>query len=224
MASEPTVIPELALYNNLQILWDTLVEDYNTHIDKEQTFLYKVFNGTTETKFVYYDQAVDLVMRPADQPNRVRIRKFFDAGQASMPTIHITMPGKDPDSNVIGVDEYGHEDFVDETPTTITPTYARRFKSQFHVVCSSTNHQEAVLLEHIVTALLIGGMDQLSLTGLENVVLSARALNINEENTPSHIFARAVGVTCSHEVRVPRFYDARKILSFVVNAGTPLNT
>jgi hypothetical protein len=186
--------------------------DYQSQVDPENSLISRVFKGLSHYKKDYVKEAVDLFTREEGHPRKIESRLFFDAERSNIPTIHITMPSDQPGENSIGVGESGFADSFIETSTTLTPMYERRFDTQFQIICTSDNHSEVLIMYHLLRVVLISIFDTISLSGLENAKISGQELRIKSDLVPEHIFMRGIGIACSYEIQVPRWWDAQKIV------------
>lgn len=214
-------VPELKLYQIINALLSEVSEDYNRQVDKTKTLLHHLFGEATRLgKYNYLDQAVSLfVDRKDDNPRKVNLRLMYDAAKAGMPTMHITMPSENEESNTIGVGESGHEDsvIVDELSRTITPKYNRRFRTTYHIVCTSDSSQETFLMYHVLRAVIISALDYIDLAGLKDPKLSGQDIRQQDHLTPNHIYMRGVGLSCLYMVEVPRYFDTKIISNLILS-------
>lgn len=219
------VVPELKLYELINVLMSEVGADYNRHSNKENTMLFHLFGNSNKIgKYDYYEQAVDLFTRKADHPNKINIRMMYDAAQASIPTIHITMPSENDDHNTIGVGEGGKKDDIiyDDVEKTSTPLYNRRFQTQFHIVCTSTSSQEVFLMYHVLRAAMVASLDYIDLMGLKNPKLSGQDIRQKDDQAPNHIYMRGIGLACFYIVEIPRYFDTKLIANVIIGSGTPI--
>jgi hypothetical protein len=220
-----TIVPELKLYRLINALVDQVAVDYNSHTDKNKTFLYKLFGSdSTLGKYDYYAQSVDLfVGRGIDHPRKMDVRMMFDSAIATVPTMHITTPSENNSFNEIGVGESGLERNVDYDPLTNsnTPIYNRRFQAQYYVICTSESSQEVFLMYHVLKAMMISALDWINLAGFENPQLSGQEIRQNDQSVPNHIYMRGVGLSCHYTMEVPRYFDT-KIITDIALSVTPI--
>jgi len=223
---ESLIVPEVTLYNLINGLLNELDKNWNNTQDKTKTHLYRFWNGVIDTKYDYYKEAVHLfASRDIDNPRKVACRLFYDMERASLPTMHITMPSDLTGDNSIGVDQSGlaSEIFVDANAGEITPTLARRFDSQFYIICTSENNREVLLMYHTLRAMIISSWHVLEHSGLQNMKISGQELKINETNVPNHIFMRGIGIMSSYDIRVPSAFPLPLITQLILNPGTVTN-
>lgn len=214
-------IPELTLFKIIDGLIKYIKIDWESNVDKSNTLIHHVFNGLIHDKKNYYEQAIDLFTRKVDNPRKVDVRLFFDAERAKIPTIHITMPSDNDGENSIGVGEDGSPQMMLETQTTHQPMYDRRFDTTFQVICTSDNHAEVLIMYHMIRAGLISIFDTISLAGLENAKLSGQELRIKSDLVPESIFMRGIGIGCSYNVIVPRWWTEQKIIDIFLCPDGP---
>lgn len=216
------VIPELTLQKIIDALLLKIKLDHEANVgDVTKSLLYRYFNGLTDHKKNYYTEAVDLFTREKEHARYIQTRMFFDASRAKIPTVHITMPSDQQGQNSIGVGEYGHVDHVIDQDGERSMEYERRFDSQYQIVCTSDNHSETLLMYHTIRAGLISVFDSLSINGLENAQISGQELKINPDLVPNHIYMRAIGLRCSYDIKVPRWWSQTIISEIIIGDITP---
>lgn len=217
---ENLMVPEVVLYKLINGLLDDIDKEYNSAVDKTTTKLYRYWKGVSDGKYDYYEEAVSLfTTRGEDHPRKVSCRMFFDAAMAKVPTMHITMPADQGGENSIGVDESGSEDdmYVSESDREITTTLGRRFDARFHIICTSDNNREVLLMYHTLRAMIISAHRSLDFAGLQNMKLSGQELRINEMGVPNHIFMRGLGIHHSYDIRVPQLFSQKIINQCILN-------
>lgn len=217
------LVPEIAIFNTMNSILKFIEVDYQQNAaDHQYSFLYRILGGVVEGKHNYYDEAVDLFIgRGEDHPRRIKARLFFDAQQASVPTIHVTMPqemqaGTD---NTIGVSEDPNETYTNPNTGQVTPNRARSFDTTFYVVVSSDNHREVLIIYHVLQAALISTLAELDLMGLDDIHLSGQDIQLNENIAPN-IYMRGIGLKFTYDVSVPRFF-AQQLISTLTFTGLP---
>jgi hypothetical protein len=212
------LVPEVTLRKILDGLLLHIRQDYAKHTaEPEKSLIYRYFGGINDHKKDYLADAVDLFTRESDHARFIETRMFFDASRGVVPTIHITMPSDQVGQNSIGVGESGEAAYVTTVGTDVFVDYERRFDTQYHIVCTSDNHSEVLMMYYLVRAGLISILDTLSLAGLENAKLSGQELKINPDLVPNHIFMRSIGLSFSYEEKVPRWWTSNLITDICVN-------
>jgi len=215
------VVPEIILKTLLDGVLSEIREDFADENDEKKSVLYKLFGGVKIGKWDYFEQARDLFLREKDHPRRLDTRLFFDATRTSIPTMHITMPAENASGDGFGIDEGYQEGTFDPVKQEYTPTFTRMFNTRYHIIITSDNTLEVLLIYHCVRALLISIFESIELSGLRNPKLSGQDIKINSELVPPHIFMRGIGLDVSYEVDVPRFYDEKVISKIIIGTGTP---
>lgn len=220
------ILPEILLFNIVESALKHLADDVQAAQNNSTTsFLYRIFNGIKDEKHDYYKEALDLFGRKKDHPRKIRSRLFFDAQEANIPTIHITMPQEQnaEDHNSIGVGEDPEDTFIDQGAGEHTPNRTRFFNSTFHVIVTSDNHREVMIIYHTIKAVFISALSEINIAGLENPKLSGQDIRPKEDIVPRNVFMRGMGISSSYEVTVPRFFNPTTINEIILNPGTPIN-
>jgi hypothetical protein len=140
--------------------------------------------------------------------------------RAAIPTIHINLPSEQSKDNALGISEGFRELGLGNDPDTWKTTFNRRFAAEYNLVISSDNTNEVVLIYHIVRSMLISLFDHLNLSGLENITLSGRDLQINSELVPPHVFMRTIGMNFSYDVGAIEVFENAVINDLIFNQTT----
>ena len=217
------VVPEILLFNLITGIIKHVETDLTTHApDPENSFLGRILMGIKDHKHDYFEEAKVLFTRKNDNPRAIRTRLFFDAKEANIPTIHITMPQETSGANSLGAGE-SHEYYEDDVHGTVSPERERRFDTNFHVIVTSDNHREVLIIYHVVRAMLVSALSEVDIAGLENPKLGGQDIRPQENIVPRNIYMRGISIQCSYQVEVPRFFDAQKITQLIINPGTPID-
>lgn len=217
------VIPEILLFNLISGIIKHVESDLAQHAaDEQNSFLGRILNGIKDHKHDYFVEAKTLFTRKVDNPRAVRTRLFFDAQEANIPTIHITMPQENSGENSLGAGE-SHEFYSDDIHNTVSPERERRFDTNFHVIITSDNHREVLIIYHVIRAMLVSALSEVDIAGLENPKLGGQDIRPKEDIVPRNIYMRGISIQCSYQVEVPRFFDAQKISQLIINPGTPID-
>ena len=209
-------IPEIKIYQLVTGMLLHLKTDYDAAVDKSTTMLYKILNGINHYKKDYYNEAIALFTRGEDDPRKIKVVQFFNAERSNMPTVHITLPQDMSGENSLG----GEASEVDEE-TVGADTYhrarmERRFDSLYHIVITSDNAAEVVLMYHTIRAMLISAFDTISLIDMENPKISGQDLNLRDYLVPSGVFARGIGLQASYEIQVPRWFNEQQLSDIII--------
>lgn len=214
-------VPELIFYRLIQGLLKELRDNYINTPNKEETHLYYMWNGVEDGKYNYLENAISLFTeREEDNPRRVQCRLAFDREKANLPSIHITMPRDETGDNSVGVQENWEKNVVKVSQGKILPSHERRFDSTSHIICSSDNNREVLLMYHTLRAMLISAWNSLEHSGVQNIKLSGQEIRMENHLTPPHIFMRGIGVTYSYDITIPRVFPYPLITQLVFNKPT----
>jgi len=220
---EATIIPEVVLYNLITGMVNHVSADLESHsTDPENSFIGRMLMGIKDHKHDYFIEAQSLFSRRDDNPRKIRTRLFFDAQEAHIPTIHVTMPQENSGQNSLGAGEYGHEDYTytNSLNNEESPARERRFDTNYQILITSDNHREVLIIYHIVRGMLISALSEVNIAGLENPRLGGQDIRTNENIIPSSIFMRGISLQCSYDVLVPRFFSSQQISQLIINPGT----
>jgi len=206
------LMPEIILKKLIDGILIYIKQDYNKYTDKSKSILYNYFNGQVYGKFDYYQQAVDLfINRGVEHQRKLETRIFFDSDRAGIPTIHITLPNENPAKDGLGMGEgYADPVIIDGKQHE---QYTRTFDTMFHVVITSDNTFEVLLIYHLLRGMLVSVFDSLELSGFMNVMIGGQDVQINSELVPKGIFFRSVTVKFEYEITVPSIISAQQIAS-----------
>ena len=198
------VIPEIQISQLISTCLSVVKKDYENSTDKEKSLLYIIMSGNSFGKYDFYKEAVDVIMRGKDHPREVQTRLLFDAQRAGLPTIHITMPSEQTGGNGIGFDQGYVPLTIDKENGLITHYYNRMFNVQYHIVITSDNVFEVLMLYHLIKSVFISIVDELEFSGIRNPSISGQDLQINGDIVPAGVFIRGIGLSCSYETEIPR--------------------
>ena len=221
----PALIPEILLYNLVRGMIKHVATDFATHQgDPENSFLGRVLMGIKDHKHDYFVEAKALfVERGDDNPRGIKTRLFFDANEAAIPTVHITMPQETTGQNSLGAGESGLNVYEDDTHKEFTPGRERRFDTNYHIIITSDNHREVLIMYHVIRAMMVSALSEVDIAGLENPKLGGQDIRPNENIVPRNIFMRGITLQCSYEVHVPRFFSSEQITTLIINPGQPID-
>lgn len=216
------VVPEVILYNIIVGGLKAIKTNYTSNTDKTITYLYQMFHGLVEDKKDYYTEAIALFTRSAGDVRQIEVRKFYDETRAKVPTIHITMPQETTGQNGLGVgqgiESFSYLDDPGDTLYQVKPIYERRFDTQFHLVFTSDNHAEVLLMYHTFRAYLISAFDTITLSGMQNASLSGQDLKMQMETSANPIYSKALGLKFSYDIQVPRIFAESQIDDILVES------
>lgn len=219
------IVPEIVLFNVVEGLLKHVKQDIaDNAADETNSFLYRILQGVKDRKHDYYVEAKNLFSREEDNPRAIRTRMFFDAQEANIPTVHITMPQEQyaQNENSIGVGEDPKDTWYNSATNEITPSRERHFDTTFHVIITSDNHREVLIIYHVVKSLMIAALSEINLMGLEDPKLGGQDIRPKEDIVPPHIFMRGVSVNVSYDVTVPRFFPEELIRQLIIT-GVPVD-
>lgn len=177
-------------------LMEFIYQDINTTGPVEQTFLYRLLNGTKDGNFDFYQQALKIYSRTPNNPNNIKVVLEYPKDKTSLPCYVIREPGKDkgPVGNIGKIegfyDDNGAQRFLDSR------------QSNYEIMCFSNNMLESILLSEVLYTLLIGAHD-ISAMVFDTLDYSMKELMIQQDLIPTPLFIRSIGLNVSYSQMVP---------------------
>lgn len=210
------IVPEILIYDVLQGILTYLRADIKAKPTLEDTILYSILQDINLVKYNYIKEAGELFSRDSEHPKHVDVRLFFDAKRATLPTMHITLANESPGPiNSIGIseDEIVYEnDYPDDETSTI---YGRSFDTSLTIICTSSSHQEVLLMYYVMRASIIAAFNSFELQGFQNMKISGRDLQIRDDLVPNAIFSRGITISGFYETRVRDFFNTEKLYDII---------
>lgn len=197
-----TQLPTLELKKLLDTLITWVADNYTSHTDKTQSWLYNVFYGNVTGNFDFYTQAIELINRDEGNPRKLETRLTFDKDRADLPTIFITVPGETKDGpNAISMNS-DSDYYEDSENETFSYPYERHFKGTFDLMITSTNSLESMLIYELLICLFIASAD--SLQNLYSLFeYSGKDLMPNKNVTNFNLYIKTISLTLTYKREVP---------------------
>jgi hypothetical protein len=200
-------IPEIAIKSIIDAILLYIRDDYSTVVNKDDSYLAQLVKGIKLGKYNLYDQAVEVfINRGKGHPKELLTNLFFNSERASIPTIHIVLLEDATGANGIGVDEGFNSPIYDSISKTTKAVYNRSFDSRIHIVITSENTLEVIVVYSILRAALISTFTDLNLNGFQNLKISGGDLQINPELIPQNIFLKAIHLDFFYDVPAPSIF------------------
>ena len=213
------IMPELVLFNTVKSVLAFVRNDFHSHSNEADTWLYKMFNGhQVGSVYNFFEQAKAVFLYQEDSPRYLDVRLFFDTERAPMPTIHINLPSENEGENGIGVDEGFGDPIYNEVEKTFTKTYTRRYDADYNLIITSENPFEVIMIYHFLKAIFVAIFDHIQLSGLENPKTKGQDLQLYSEIIPQNVFMRGFGLSFSYDMIVPDAFDNKMISDFLFEA------
>lgn len=216
-------VPEIVLYKLLNSILSLIKRDYKEAVKKEDSYLYRILSGNFIDKFDYYEQAKELFLREVSHPRVIEIRQFFDISRATLPTIHLSLPGENTEFASIGMDQ-GFEDNIVTLDRRIYPTVNNPFATQYNIISTSENPMEVLLIYNVLKASMTSLMDSINLLGFKNVKIGGQDLQINSEIIPQHVYLRALTFSAYYEFTTPKFFPVEGEFLNIYFNGYPIES
>jgi hypothetical protein len=141
------------------------------------------------------------INRDENHPKYLDTRLFFDRERAPIPTIHIMVSGESKGADGIGFDQGFNPEQV--IGTDQRPVYNRQYNVNANIVVTSDNAFEALVIYHVVFAMLISINEHIQLVGFINPTFGSRDISISQELVPSGVFAKSISFSGGYELSVP---------------------
>ena len=219
-------IPEVHLKSIIDAILDKVKADYISN--GNNSFLYKCYNGVVSGNYNFFDQAVKIFNRTIDDPRTIDTRLLFDRERASLPTIHVTVPSEQPNSDGIGFDEGYQVNEINDPgydihgdpikPTTLTTYYTRSYGSRFELIITGSNTFEVILIFSTLKMALINNLVSLEINGFRNPKIYGGDMKINDQLAAS-AYMRILTLDSFYELNVPKF-DNISIVNNINFIGT----
>lgn len=192
-------IPILKVKEVLDALLGWVRDNYNYYNDldiPEQSWAYITFNGNVHGNFNYYTNLINLLSRGDESSMKLETRLMFDSSRASIPTIHIHLPGEakggfTPMNESIG---FGGLDSSNNT----YEDKANSSTATYELIITGANSEEIILIYELLYALFLAGHDTLQ-NYFETFYYSGSELMANPDIIPYNTFYRSFKITVGHE-------------------------
>jgi len=200
------IIPEYELQRIINMFLVVTRENWNSYVDKEKTFLYKVFafNEHEESvkidKFDFFEQSQEILINRQSK-RELLITIGYNMQIAEKPSIHITLPSESPMSAGIGQNEgFQNNQVIDES---VYPVYTANSQSTYNLIITSENMNEVLVIYHWLRATCLSMYSQFELRGFQNVRFGGADMNIDDTLIPGHIFHRNFNISFTFDWSVP---------------------
>ena len=224
------IIPEVIIHKGIEsakeFIWNDLQEN---SMDETKSLLYDMF-GEDETGeriiikgFDYFEQSKNIL----EPSNRREFETFigYNLSREGNPTVHILLPDERMKEVLIGDDEgYRLDDYAARTivrpdgvtPGTYRPTYHRRAECTYHLLITSANYNEVIILYHFLKYVITGMSDHYGLKCLDIPNVGGTDVGFITGIIPTHIYQRKVLFDFSYD------FHARSFSTRVISPKVPL--
>ncbi len=221
-------VPEFVIHDGLQKALKFIKAEYEASAAPEESFLYKLCHGAGFQKYDYWEQAKAVFLKSGPNPRELEVDLMFNRKRDHFPSIHIVTPSDSPAQNGLGMDQGYQDDVVKNVngvtgSTTVRSVFVRRYRGIYDIVINSDNSNEAIMIFHIVRALLTSLFFHFEANGLENISFSGNDLTPYAELIPNPSFLRIVRMTVEYETGTMSF-ETSKIVADTVFEGTATTT
>lgn len=198
------LIPEVEIYEVLNIYLDFVIKDYKDKADKQTTLLWHIFGNRPKIsaespdrplalgKFNFFTEAVNVIVDGGvEKKRKVEISLGYNLQRASTPTFHIIMPQESPKNAPIGDNEGYTQGVDDKNKRTYFRTVTQDASVQYTIIITSDNVNEVLILYNFLKACFLGMKMQLELRGFQNLRSGGTDLELRDDMMPTNIFHRS---------------------------------
>lgn len=184
----------------IQSLINYISQDLNDNINngtEENSFLYKIWDGVSEDKYNFYEQAKDIFGRTVYDPHKLTVSLQYNKNLNSIPNIWIREPARRKGSyNSIGDIQ---EEVSDDGYTKL---YRDTKMSNYELMITSNNTLSTILVCETIYHALLGAHD--TLTKMFDVFdFNMKELISNNELTPTPIIIKSIEITTQSQTFAP---------------------
>jgi hypothetical protein len=227
------ILPELRLIAHVETYLAKLRAELEANPQEpEKTWLYKVFGEQKLDEYRYFDEAAALLLDQTTGQPALRLVLGFPDRPEGAPVLALLLPGESTgktDTIGMSAQPYGsfgmgdyqqfgvdytdpNQDYTDYNlgQATLAGTdgsVARSFSATYNLMIVAQTSQQAVLLYHLLRALLIATLTELG-TDLLTPSLGGQDVRLDEQNGGYQgLFMRTLSISLSYEARVPSLLD-----------------
>lgn len=214
-------IPILKVKKFVDLLIAFIKTDYDSAVDKNDSFLYRVLSDNRDNGWDFYLNAVEVFTRDGQDSRKLETRLMFDRSRAGLPTIHVREPAK----NNGGYDNIG---FLSNTYTTnpdltVSDNVRKTFASNFELMITSGNSLECVMIQEVIESAMLASISTLTIPFFELVDFNARELIMNDDLERNMLFIKTIGLNVKYEKEsIPTLYNNQNIKIIQINNPTLL--
>lgn len=166
--------------------------EYKSGKAEEDTFLYKLLNGTKDGNFDFYIQAKSLFTRSQTNPRKITVSLEFPKDKTSLPCYVIREPGKSK----------GPTNSIGKMTGGVFSTGAWEIRDSreevIEIMCLSDNILESILLSEVLYALLLGSYNWLA-NYYNTIEINMTEVMAQTDLIPLPIFIRSIRMELSSE-------------------------
>lgn len=200
------VIPEYEMHHLLGVFLTVTRENWDANVDKNNTFLSKVFNENEHQEkiaidnFNFFEQSQEILINRTSK-RELRLGIGYNLQMIERPSIHILLPSESPMSSGIGQNEGFRGSNVVDGRTF--PYFTANCQSTYNLVITSENMNEVLVIYHWLRAISLSMYAQFELRGFQNAKFGGADMSLDETLVPTHIFHRNFNVSFTFDWSVP---------------------
>lgn len=218
-------IPEHRIYSICRGLLIKLKADINSSTPEQDKIGYGLFDGniSQDSKYDYYEQYKEIFKREETHPNRINVNIGYPMDVKTAINLSVVSSTSGTNFNSIGVDESGEVDDIRIIDGNYIPSYGRNFDASVTILITGPNQTELLCVFYTLESLLISIFDTVQLEGFQNPKISSRDVQLNEADSPTHHFSRAITISYMREVRVLRAFTSEDIRDILIEGTAKLS-
>jgi hypothetical protein len=173
----------------------------DTTIPTDEKFLYRLFNGEVYDGYNFLVQARSIIGRTNNSSRKLETRMQYDPTRTTMPTIHITLPADNVGKqNSVGMglsnDLYTNDDGY------YHGQYQRGFNTNYDLIVTSGNANEAALIYELLMHLFIAAADTLN-QEFDLFSYKGREMMMNNDAVPDRILMKTISLNVEFKRYAP---------------------
>lgn len=201
------MLPIVHIKKMVEALLDIIRKD-SQQDDQTNTFLYKIFNDSTDGTFNFYEQAKSLFLRGDESPRNVKVGYELPKDKTGLPCYVVREPHKiKGPGNAIGK-------IVAFSPDGQNIEYRDHRRYNMEILCVSDNYLESVTMGEALYAAFLASYDTLA-TMYDTIEFSQDEVMVNTDLVPFPVFMKTVSVDLSAMELVTSFSNV-DLLSDVI--------
>lgn len=205
-------IPDITIIDTLEIILKAFRDDYIAVADKNDSLLKKVFQDLRLSRYVFFDQIVELLITTEKDPKHIKVNASYNPERYDELSIHVSLPNEQPGfADALNVGEGDDGVVLNNSDPNLATQYEKQFtrgwNATYHVVIVSTNRNEILALYHLIKLGLTSATNHLDLNGgLKNLKIGGQDLRGLDPNIPPGIFMRAITMSFGYESVAPSYF------------------
>lgn len=194
-------IPIVYMKTVIQSLINYISQDLSDNITngtEEKSFLYKIWEGVSEDKFDFYEEAKAIFSRTEYNPNKLRVSLQYNKNVNSVPNIWLREPSR-RNGNYNSIGSIGDGYTMDED---MQEEYRDTKACNYELIITSNNTLTTILICETIYHALLGAHD--TLTEMFPIFnFNMKELMSNNELTPTPLIIKSIEINTQMETQAP---------------------